>query len=107
MTARPTSAEQTRDATWKAEERGQAQILAEVIQGAIDEAGRTLLGSTPILNAVAGALVTVEAGMLASIEDPRHRKALRKAMERALPEAIATARVHGHPQVIDIGGVRQ
>lgn len=45
----------------------------------------------PMLNAVAGAIVTVEAAMLASIADTNGRKALRKAMEASRPGALADA----------------
>lgn len=73
----------------KAEEKRQAQIFAEAMQAAITAAGKTL--EMPMMNALAGALVTVEAGMLASVADHRARKALKEAMKRARPRARAEA----------------
>lgn len=92
---------------WKAEEARQAQILAEAIDAAIHETSKGF--ETPILNALAGALVTVQAAMLSSVSDPHNRKELRKAMERALPRALADAitRGNGHCQMVVIGGPRQ
>lgn len=66
----------------KAEEQRQAQALTEAIQTAIQQVASDF--DTPMLNAVAGALVTVEAGVLAAC-DPAGRKALRKAMEASRP----------------------
>jgi hypothetical protein len=99
------------DTAWQAEERAQAQRLADIIQKTIQEDGLAIAaeGRAPILNAVAGALVNVEAAMLASIADPRHRKALRQAMERSRPRALAEAmtRGHGTAQVINLGALKQ
>lgn len=53
---------------WAEEERRQSQIIAEAIDKAIHETGRQF--ETPILNAVAGALVTATAGVLASVDSP-------------------------------------
>ena len=94
---------------WMAEEQRQASELAHIIQQAIETNGKALqaAGRQPLINAVAGALVTVEAGMLASITDPRFRKSLRQAMERARPHALALAVEHGvqiSPQVVVVGG---
>jgi hypothetical protein len=99
------------DTAWQAEERAQAQRLGDIIQKAIQDDGLAIAaeGRAPMLNAVAGALVNVEAAMLAAIPDPRNRKALRQAMERARPRALAEAmtRDNGKVQVITIGGVKQ
>lgn len=73
----------------RAEEMRQAQVLSEVIQQAIQDASGCF--RTPILNAVAGALVTVEAHILASIADPAQRKALKRAMVQSRPAALASA----------------
>lgn len=72
----------------KAEEQRQAQAFAEAMQIAIQQ----VIGDfdPPMINAVAGALVTVEAGLLAAC-DPTGRKALRKAMEASRPGALAEA----------------
>lgn len=72
----------------KAEEQRQAQALAEAIQTAIQQVASDF--DPPMLNAVAGALVTVEAGVLAAC-DATGRKALRKAMEASRPGALAEA----------------
>jgi len=72
----------------KAEEQRQAQVLAEAIQTAIQQVASDF--DPPMLNAVAGALVTVEAGVLAAC-DAAGRKALRKAMEASRPGALAEA----------------
>jgi hypothetical protein len=72
----------------QAEEQRQAQAMAEAIHDAINECGRQF--SPPMMNAVAGALVAVEANILATL-DPRSRKALRQAMERGRPSALAEA----------------
>lgn len=73
----------------KSEEIRQATILAAAIQKQIEEIGKQF--ETPILNAVAGALVGVEAGILATIADAKHRKALRRSMDLARPRALAEA----------------
>ncbi|MDE3789594.1 hypothetical protein I7G86_02910 [Sinorhizobium meliloti] len=92
---------------WKSEEARQAQILAEAINAAISEASKQF--EVPTLNALCGALVTVQAAALSSVADPHNRKELRKAMERALPRALAEAiaRGNGHCQTVVIGGARQ
>ncbi|UFX01117.1 hypothetical protein SmedWSM1115_15115 [Sinorhizobium medicae WSM1115] len=92
---------------WKAEEARQAQILATAIDAAIQETAKQF--EAPILNAVCGALVTIQAAVLSSVSDPHNRKELRKAMERALPRALAEqiARGNGHSQTIVIGAPRQ
>lgn len=72
----------------KAEEQRQAQAIAEAIQTAIQQVASDF--DPPMLNAVAGALVTVEAGVLAAC-DSAGRKALRKAMEASRPGALAEA----------------
>lgn len=72
----------------KAEEQRQAQALAEAIQVAIQQVVSDF--DPPMLNAIAGALVTVEAGVLAAC-DAAGRKALRKAMEAGRPGALAEA----------------
>lgn len=76
---------------WRIEQDRQSQELADIIQKAIDTYGQRLkaAGKQPMLNSVASAIVTVTGGMLASVEDRRSRKALRNAMERELPLAIA------------------
>ncbi|WP_026618310.1 hypothetical protein M728_000345 [Ensifer sp. WSM1721] len=92
---------------WKAEEARQAQILADAIDAAIQETAKHF--DAPIMNALCGALVTVQAAVLSSVADPHNRKELRKAMERALPRALAEAiaRGNGHCQTVVIGGPRQ
>jgi len=77
----------------KTEERRQAQALAEAIQSAIQTTSSAF--DPPMLNAVAGAIVTVEAAMLAAIPDTGNRKALRKAMEASRPGALADALTRG------------
>lgn len=72
----------------KVEEQRQAQALAEAIQTAIQQVASGF--DPPMLNAVAGALVTVEAGVLAAC-DATGRKLLRKAMEASRPGALAEA----------------
>jgi len=71
-----------------AEGQRQAEVMADAIFAAINECGKQF--TAPTMNAVAGALVTVEANILATL-DPRSRKALRQAMERARPRALAEA----------------
>jgi hypothetical protein len=72
----------------QAEEVRQVQAMAEAMHDAINACGKQF--SLPMMNAVAGALVTVEASILATL-DPRTRKALRQAMERGRPRALAAA----------------
>lgn len=76
---------------WKAEEDRQAQDLFEIIQREVNVYGTRLRaeGKAPMLNAVAGALVSAMGAMLASVDDRRIRKELRRAMDRGLPRAIA------------------
>lgn len=96
------------DRNWKEEEQRQAQELADMLQSAIHEHGRMMLeaGRPPILNAVAGAIVTVQAAMLAAIEDPRLRKAMRKKMDNTLPRALTEARTRtrSYAQTVVVGG---
>ena len=72
----------------QAEGQRQAEVMADAIFAAINECGKTF--SPPMMNAVASALVAVEASILATL-DPRPRKALRQAMERGRPSALAEA----------------
>lgn len=92
---------------WKAEEQRQAQVMADAINKAIQETAKQF--EAPIMNALAGALVTTEAAMLASIGDPSARKALRKVMDATRPRALAEAmtRNHGKAQIVTLGGIRQ
>lgn len=71
-----------------AEGQRQAEVMADAIFAAINECGKQF--SPPMMNAVAGALVAVEANILATL-DPRSRKALRQAMQRDRPIALAEA----------------
>lgn len=79
---------------WKVEEARQSQIFADAMQKAINAAAADLIsaGKPPIMNALAGAFVTVEAGFLAGLADPRNFKAVRAAMDKARPRALAIAR---------------
>ncbi|WP_248447412.1 hypothetical protein [Sinorhizobium meliloti] len=80
---------------------------AEAINAAISETSKQF--EVPALNALCGALVTVQAAALSSVADSHNRKELRKAMERALPRALAEAiaKGNGHCQTVVIGGPRQ
>jgi len=75
---------------FRTEQERQARILAQAIQDTIERVGKTL-GTVPMLNAVAGALITVEAAMLASCPTTHQRKALKKEMDAARPRALAMA----------------
>lgn len=79
---------------WKAEEQRQSQLFSAAMQKAIDAAAADLIagGKPPIMNALAGAFVSVEAGFLAGLSDPRSVKAFRAAMDKARPRALAQAR---------------
>lgn len=90
---------------WKAEDQRQAQELCDAIQNAIHEHGQRVAaeGRPPILNAVFGALATVTGTALASIEDPRHRKAVRRSMDKAIPQVMAETRVKGFAQTFVVG----
>ena len=90
----------------KAEERRQAQIFAEAIQSAIQKTSKNL-GEVPMMNALAGGIVTVQAGMLMGVTDRRARKALKAAMDRALPDAMKIARTHGHCVLINLNETKQ
>lgn len=90
---------------WKQEVQRQAQELCDAIQEAIDAHGRRMAEERrpPIMNAVFGALATVMGTALAAIEDPRHRKSVRKAFDRAVPQAQAAAKGRGHATVLQVG----
>ncbi|RWC25886.1 hypothetical protein [Mesorhizobium sp.] len=77
--------------SWKAEQDRQSQELAEIINREIIAFGERLAaeGRQPLLNSVAGALVSATGSMLASVKDRRIRKELRRVMDRGLPQAIA------------------
>lgn len=88
----------------------QTQDLTEAIDKVIQDYGRSLRsqGKAPMLNAVAGALTSIQGGIIASVEDRRIRKMLRKEMERLLPAAIAAAEGRsGKAEVIYMGGTVQ
>lgn len=71
----------------QAEQDRQSQILVDAIYDAI----RGCAFETPMVNAIAGALVTIEAAVLASVHDPALRRALKKEMDRHRPAALARA----------------
>lgn len=73
----------------KAEQQRQSDVLAHAINSVILTVAKTF--EMPMMNALAGALVTTEAQMLASVADAKHRKTLRKAMDRERPRALAEA----------------
>ncbi|QRI63446.1 hypothetical protein JQ506_21985 [Shinella sp. PSBB067] len=88
---------------WRAEQDRQAKELGEILAREIEEFGQRLLssGRQPILNAVASAIVAVTGSMLASVQDRKSRKALRRAIENGLPSAIADHEgKSGHAQII-------
>jgi len=91
---------------WKDEQEQQTQELTEIIQRSIDDYGKRLLGEgrQPTLNAVGGALASAIGAMLASVNDRRVRKALRKSIDDALPQAIAAHEGRmGHTRIVTIG----
>ena len=79
---------------WKAEEQRQSQIFSDAMQKAIDAAAAELAaaGKPPLMNALAGAFVSVEAVFLAALSDARSVKAVRAAMDKQRPRALALAR---------------
>ncbi|MBZ3691031.1 hypothetical protein [Phyllobacterium calauticae] len=88
---------------WKDEQDRQSQDLLEIIQREINEYGKSLKseGKAPMLNAVAGALVSAMGAVLASVDDRRIRKELRRVMDRGLPRAIAAHEGHvGSAEII-------
>lgn len=92
---------------WKAEEQRQSQIFSDAMQNAINAAaaGLRTSGKQPIMNALAGAFVSVEAAFLAALSDNRSVKAVRAAMDKARPRALAIARERnpGKAQSIIVG----
>lgn len=98
------------EASWKAEMERQSEELLEAINDAIFAHGMKLKseGRLPIMNALAGALVSAQACMLAAIEDPHDRKRMIKSMECELPKAIAHFKGRtGKASTIIVGGSRQ
>lgn len=90
-------------ASWIMEEARQAQILSRAIDEAIARTTRTF--ATPILNALAGAVVASQAKVLAVLaDDPEAREGLQLMMARSLPIALeAQLRVQkegGGPELI-------
>lgn len=75
------------------ERERQTQELCEALDKVINDFGAAVVasGRVPMLNAVAGALVTIQGTVLASVDDARIRKNLRREMEKLLPRAIAAA----------------
>lgn len=90
----------------KAECDRQAILLADAMYEAIK--GQTQTIEHPILNALAMAMVIVEAGVLASISSPVHRRSLIKAMAQARPDELARALKAQKPkmsvELVQIGG---
>jgi hypothetical protein len=74
---------------FKTELDRQTQILTDAINEAIMNAAEQF--SVPMMNALAGALVTVQGRMLSSVPAGPTRKALRNSMENALSRAIVVA----------------
>lgn len=93
--------------TWDTEKLRQGQELVTVLNDAIDTYGKRLVeaGRMPMLNAVAAALIVVEAGLIASIADPQYRRLLKEAMDR--DRATATATTSGEASVLVVGGTIQ
>jgi len=69
-----------------AELQRQTQLLAKAIQRTIEDTSKSF--EIPLLNGLAAALVTIEAGVLASV-GPRERKILRRSMDKMRPGALA------------------
>ncbi len=90
----------------KAEEQRQARILTDAIHDTIMETAKQF--DHPMMNALAGALISNEASMLASVKDARVRKALRKVMDATRPRALAEAmqRDTGTAQIVVMGGIK-
>jgi len=93
---------------WKAEEQLQVHLFTAALQKAIDDTAAGLMAEAraPIMNALAGAFVSVEAGFMAGLADARSAKLMRTAMDKARPQALALARQRrqGQAQVVTVGG---
>ena len=92
----------------KAEEVRQLNGFAQAIQGAIDLQAKEFAdgGARPLIDSVAGALVFIEAAVLASVKDKHARKELRRVMERARSQAVAELRVNDKAQPFPISNMR-
>jgi hypothetical protein len=76
----------TDDASWEEQVR-QTGMLAKAIHEAIEETASEF-DAPPILNALAGALVSIQAEVLAMVPEERARQALREVMLRELAKAL-------------------
>ena len=86
---------------WKAEEQRQVQILYDAMNKAMIETGKQF--DAPLLNAAAGAVSMLHAGILSSVAPGRHRKMLREMMERAVNRGVRQDESSGRAQVVIIG----
>ncbi|HTV68073.1 MAG TPA: hypothetical protein VMF90_05995 [Rhizobiaceae bacterium] len=94
----------------RAEQDRQTNEIYKILSDAVAAHGRKLQseGRMPIANAVASAVVMMQGELLAGCADRRHRKALRNAMDRMLPEAIAACEGKvGRVGVYNVGARRQ
>ncbi|ATG35937.1 hypothetical protein PhaeoP23_01795 [Phaeobacter piscinae] len=87
---------------YRREQSRQTQIITDAINKAITDTATQF--ETPMMNAVAGALVAAQGHMLASVPKA-HRKAMQSAMAKQLPRAIASAKGSASiAQTVTIGG---
>lgn len=86
----------------KAEEQRQCQIMTDAIQKTIMEVGKQF--ECPMMNALAGALIGVEAAMVNSIPAGQPRQALIKTMKKERIRAYKTVKPTSMAQVVVMGG---
>lgn len=72
-----------------AEIERQTQFFADRIMNAIEAAGKEC-GGQPTMNAIASALVCVQANFLCAVPKGRARRELQERMAKTLPRAIET-----------------
>jgi hypothetical protein len=86
---------------YRREQSRQTHLLRKALDQAVADTMKTF--NAPIVNALAGALVAVQADMLASIPT-RERKTLEKTMANALKKSLKTAKPMARTETVQVGG---
>ena len=86
---------------YRREQSRQTHLLRKAMDQAIADTMATF--HAPMINALAGALVAVQADMLASISS-RERKALEKSMSTTLKKSLKTAKPMARTETVQVGG---
>lgn len=79
----------------------QGRRFSAALRTAIDGVRREISPAVPSLNALIGAMITLQAELVASIPDESARKHLRDEIKRAYPRMLARAAVEARKHQLD------